>query len=214
MGCRMFFIRHGQSMGNLLGNFLGITDLDLSPLGYKQAECTANFLKNQKIDAIYSSDLLRAHNTGKALADIKGIEIVDDIGLRELYAGLWENRAFDELAVEFAESYGNVWINDVGNAAADDGESVDHLSDRVYKTIEKIAKENDGKTVAVFTHATPIRAFFSRIQGYTLNEMKNVPWASNASVSEAFYDGEKFKFVNYSRDDFMGDIKTVLPKNC
>ncbi len=214
MACRLYFVRHGQSIGNLNGNFLGITDLDLSPLGYKQAQCTANYLKSIHIDAIYSSDLLRAHNTGKALADIKGLIIHDDKGLREIEAGLWENRAFDELAVEFKESYGTVWMYDVGNAKADEGESVAHLSDRVYETVKKIAEENDGKTVAVFSHATPIRAFFNRINGNTLDEMKNLPWASNASVSEAVYENGTFKPIRYSFDEFMGDIKTVLPKNC
>ncbi len=214
MGCRLFFIRHGQSIGNLMGNFLGITDLDLSPLGYKQAERTAEYLNEYKIDTIYSSDLLRAHNTGEALANKKGLTIIDNEGLREIYAGLWENQPFDDLAVRFAKSYGDVWMHDVGNASADEGESVAHLSDRVFDTVKKIAEENDGKTVAVFSHATPIRAFFNRIYGNTLDDMKNVPWASNASVSEAIYVDGKFTAVRYGFDEFMSDIKTVLPKNC
>ncbi len=214
MSCRMLFIRHGQSLGNLVGNFLGWTDMDLSPLGYDQAAKTAEFLKSEKIDKIYSSDLLRAHNTGKALADIKGLEIIDDLGLREIDAGLWEDVAFDELVVKFPESYGDLWINDIGNSGADEGESVAALSNRVFETIERIAMENDGKTVAVFSHATPIRAFFNRINGGTLDDMKNTPWASNASVSEAVYDNGVFKQIRYGFDDFMGDIATVLPKNC
>ncbi len=214
MSCRLLFIRHGQSIGNMNGNFLGITDLDLSPLGYKQAECTANYLEGISIDAIYSSDLMRAHNTGKALADRKGLNIIDDVGLREIEAGLWENRKFDELAVEFKSTYGTVWMHDIGNSGADGGETVAHLCDRVYNTVLKIAEENDGKTVAIFSHATPIRAFFNRINGGTLDDMKNVPWASNASVSEAEFDNGMFTPVRYSFDAFMGDIKTVLPKNC
>ena len=210
----MLFVRHGQSIGNLNGIFLGITDLDLSALGYEQAAITANFLKNEKIDAIYSSDLLRAYNTGKALADILKIEIVSDIGLREIYAGLWENQSFDGLTVKFPDSYGNVWINDIGNAVADEGESVSHLSDRVFDTIEKIAKQNMGKTVAIFSHATPIRAFFNRIYGNSIENIKNIPWASNASVSEAVYENGYFKAIRYGFDVFMGDIKTALPKNC
>ena len=61
----MYFIRHGQSLGNQLGVFLGHTDLDLSELGYRQAACTAQYLKDIKIDKVYSSDLLRAENTLK-----------------------------------------------------------------------------------------------------------------------------------------------------
>ena len=57
---KIILIRHGESLGNANRTMLGHTDLDLSPLGYTQAETTANHLKNEKIDAIYSSDLIRA----------------------------------------------------------------------------------------------------------------------------------------------------------
>ena len=39
MACTLLFIRHGQSLGNMVRSFLGHTDLDLSPLGYEQAQC-------------------------------------------------------------------------------------------------------------------------------------------------------------------------------
>ena len=49
---KIIFIRHGESLGNANKTFLGHTDLDLSELGYKQAEATAKHLKNEKIDVI------------------------------------------------------------------------------------------------------------------------------------------------------------------
>ena len=49
---KIIIVRHGQSLGNLNKQFLGHTDLDLSDLGYKQAICTANHLKNEKIDIV------------------------------------------------------------------------------------------------------------------------------------------------------------------
>ena len=60
MKTKIYIIRHGHSLGNLTRTFLGHVDLDLSDLGYKQADCTADALKNEKIDIIYSSDLSRA----------------------------------------------------------------------------------------------------------------------------------------------------------
>ena len=71
MSTELYLIRHGQSLGNFERRFLGHTDLDLTPLGYKQAQCAAAFFKDIKIDAVYSSDLLRAFNTAKAVADEK-----------------------------------------------------------------------------------------------------------------------------------------------
>lgn len=214
MSCRLIIVRHGQSLGNLEHTFLGHTDKDLSPLGYKQAERTAEYLKNEQIDCIYSSDLLRAHNTGKAYSDISGLPITDDEGLREIYAGKWENSTFDDLITKYPVSYGQIWLNNIGFAKPDGGESVADLTDRAFNTIKKIADENEGKTVAIFTHATVLRSFFNKIYGFGLDKMKDIKWASNTSVSEAVYENGVFKPIRYSFDDFMSDIKTDVPVNC
>jgi hypothetical protein len=44
-------------------------------------------------------------------------------------------------------------------------------------------------------------------------EIKNIPWASNASVSEAIYENGKFTEVSYSVDDFLGEVSSTFPKN-
>ena len=214
MSCRLLFVRHGQSIVNLTGRFLGITDLDLSPLGAVQARRTADYLKDEKIDVIYASDLIRACHTAQPLSEIKGLPIIKDKRLEEINAGLWENRTFDDLEKEFPESYEGVWLHDIGNSKADGGESVAHLTGRIYDAVHDIAMKNDGKTVAIFSHATPIRAFFCRIYGYSLSEMVKLPWPTNASVSEAVFESGKFEPVRYSYDEFMGELSTALPKNC
>ncbi len=212
MSCTLYFIRHGQSLGNVEKTFLGHTDLDLSELGYQQAECTAKFLLQQKIDAVYSSDLLRAYNTCVEYLKLSNKTAVKDRNLREIFAGRWENNSFDKLQKVFNNTY-SVWLNDIGNAHPDNGESVKDLTNRVIKCITKIAEENDGKSVAIFTHATVIRSFFNHAYGNCISDMKNLRWATNASVSTAeFYNG-KFKVTDYSTDDFLSDLKTGFPAN-
>ena len=208
----MIFVRHGQSIGNLNRTYLGHTDLDLSPLGLKQAECVGKYLNNRKIDVIYSSDLKRAYQTALPLANLKNIEPIKTQALREIFAGKWENRLFSELKEVFFETYG-LWLSNIGLSCPDDGESVAMLQKRIIAEVERIAKENDGKTVAVFTHATPIRTFFGFIKGMELNEIKDIPWAGNASVSEAEYSDGKFTEICYGRDDFLENMSTALPKN-
>lgn len=212
MSCRLIFVRHGQSMGNLNNTYLGHTDLDLSPLGKKQAELTCEFLSKREIHKIYSSDLLRAYNTALPLAKYKNIVPVKSALLREIYAGKWENHLFSQLKEEFKESYG-VWLNDIGSSHPDGGESVAELQKRIVSEVTRIAGENDGKTVAVFTHATPIRTLFAYIRGKSREQIKDVPWATNASVSEAVYDNGKFTEICYSRDDFLSAVATGFPKD-
>ncbi|MBO5747149.1 MAG: histidine phosphatase family protein [Clostridia bacterium] len=212
MSCTLYLIRHGQSLGNVAKAFLGHTDLDLSELGYRQAECTAKFLIQRKIDTVYSSDLLRAYNTCSEYLKLSNKTAIKDQNLREIFAGSWENNTFDTLQTVFNDTY-SVWLNDIGNAHPNDGEPVKDLTQRVIKCITKIAEENDGKSVAIFTHATVIRSFFNYAYGNSADSMKNLRWATNASVSIAEFDNGKFSVIDYSIDDFLSDLKTSFPAN-
>ena len=211
MSTKFYLIRHGQSQGNLKGLFLGHYDLDLTELGYAQAERTANFLQTIKADAIYASDLLRAYHTAETTAKRIGMSIVKDKNLREIFCGDWEAKSFDVLQSQMA-GYA-VWLKNIGAAHPENGESVLQLQQRVVTALEKIAKDNDGKTVFVFTHATPIRVFAAHCLGKAKDEIKDVPWATNASVTEAVYEDGKFALVQYSRDDFVGELSTAFPAN-
>ncbi len=212
MSCKLVFIRHGQSIGNLTETFLGHTDHDLSELGHRQAERTAEYLKDIHIDCVYSSDLSRAYGTCEAYLRLSGHTAVKSDRLREIYVGLWEGKSFEALKTEFKDSY-SVWLNDIGSAKPEGGETVAEFQRRVLDCVTEIAENNDGKTVAIFTHATVIRAFFNYAYGKALDEMKNLKWASNASVSTALFDNGKFTTESYSTDGFLSDLKTALPTN-
>lgn len=207
----IYLVRHGQSEGNLRRAFLGHYDLDLTEQGHRQAEKTAEFLSDVKADVIYSSDLKRAYSTALHTANKKGMDIIKNENFREIFAGEWENRLFDDLIVEYGEGY-RLFREDIGHAHPTGGESVAELWVRVMAELRKIARENDGKTVLVFTHATPIRSIKAALDGLTLDEMQRIPWPSNASVTHVVADGDGLRVVEYSRDDFMGDCLTTLPK--
>lgn len=208
----IYLIRHGESEGNKSNLFLGHTDLDITEKGHAQAEMTAEFLKDIKVDAIYSSDLKRAYNTGLHTAKQKGMEIVKDENLREIFAGEWENRLFEDIVVEYEEDF-KVWKKNIGRARCTGGESVEELLERFVSEVKKIAKENEGKTIFIFTHATPIRVLKAALDGLSLDEIQSVPWASNASVTHVVSENGKLKLVDYSIDHFMGDLATFLPKS-
>ena len=106
---KMIFVRHGQSEANLAEIFAGHTDIPLTDLGKRQAENTAQFLKDYPIDVIYSSDLLRAMQTAEPTARMHGMEILPDERLREIYAGEWEGVTFAALMEKYPTEFGEVW---------------------------------------------------------------------------------------------------------
>ena len=80
------------------------------------------------------------------------------------------------------------------------------------ETLEKIARQNEDKVIAVATHATPIRAVETIIQYGDISHMKDVPWVSNGSVTVLEFDGE-WKVVSVSEDAHLGKDRTVFPAN-
>lgn len=65
---KLIIARHGRTIQNETGIVQGHLPGNLSPLGIEQAKKLALRLKNEEIDAIYSSDLARAYDTAKEIA--------------------------------------------------------------------------------------------------------------------------------------------------
>ena len=209
----VILIRHGQSVANLEHVFAGHFDVDLSELGHEQAKRTAGEVaKNFKIDKIYSSDLLRAYNTAVPLSKLTGIEIIPDKGLREIFAGEWEGRLFDELAEVYVDDF-SVWRNDIGNSRCTKGESTRELGARIFSKVKEIAQANDGKTVAVATHAAAIRSLMATCSGEDFSIMKDIPFVTNASYSVLEVRDDKYEFVEVSHDVHLAEMATKLPPN-
>ena len=209
----LLLIRHGQSDANKEKIFAGHFDADLGSIGMKQAELTARYIAdNFSIDKIYSSDLKRAFKTGKALADITGKEIIATDKLREINAGKWEGLPYDTLKKDFAKDYG-IWLDDIGNSRCTEGESVKELCVRIMGALTEIAEENYGKTIAIATHATPIRIMQTMVQTGNISDMKSNSWVPNASVSVFEYVHGKWSAKKLSIAEHLGDFNTYLAKN-
>ena len=209
----LILIRHGESAANGKGFFAGQLDVPLSNRGQEQAHRVAEYIaKTYAVDAIYSSDLSRAHDTAKPLAEKLKLEIQGKKMLREIDSGDWQGVTFDVLQQTYRAEYG-VWLKDIGNAVCPNGESVGQLYDRICGNVQKIANENDGKVIVIVTHATPIRALCCKAQGLPVEQMKDVPWVSNASLTIMQVDGEKFRLVKKDVCEYLSDLQTRFPAN-
>ena len=208
----LIFVRHGQSESNLAKVFTGQGKTKLTPLGRAQAERTAEYLRDFPISRIYASDLDRATETASPTAKFFDLEVVPNAALREICAGEWEGKPYEVLKRDYPNSY-RVWLEDLGRAHPEGGESVNELYHRVNCEIERLVALHQGECIALFSHATPARALGCKWFGFEPQDMAKVPWATNASVSIAEYDDDgSFRVIQYGYDAHQGDTATALPK--
>ena len=208
---KVYVIRHGESVGNLHRICLGHTDLDITELGAKQAEKTAEALKDVDFAAIYASDLIRAVHTAEPHARMRGLEVGTSEDFRELYFGTWENASVLMLKEKFHDQFTIGWRQNFGTFTAPEGESVVEMAERVEEGIKRIAQEHRGKTILLTSHAAAIRALWGKITGHTPSEWADAyPFPTNASYSVLEFDGEKLIPISYSNDSHLGELVTFI----
>lgn len=96
MPSRLLLVRHGQSEWNAVGRWQGQADPPLSDLGRQQARAAAKAIEG--VDAVFTSDLTRAAETARIIAEDIGVgPVIPDPGLRERDAGEWSGLTRDEI---------------------------------------------------------------------------------------------------------------------
>ena len=142
--------RHGETDWNVERRVQGKSDRPLNDTGRAQARALAEALEEEPLDAIYSSDLVRAHETARFVAERKGLGVTVVPDLREKDFGTWEGLTDIEIRRRFPDaSTGPSW---------GDGETPHELSSRVLAALERIAEAHPGGRVLVVSHGGPLRA--------------------------------------------------------
>lgn len=103
---RLILTRHGETIENKLEIIQGHLPGRLSKLGKEQGEKLALRLKDEKIDAIYSSDLARAADTARIIAKYhKGVPVYFVKEFRERNHGLLtgKKRSSIKIGVDYKE---------------------------------------------------------------------------------------------------------------
>jgi len=111
MSRRLILIRHGQTTYNSTGRMQGHLDTELSELGYEQARAAARLLQDQGVSKIVASDLLRARETARVVAEALGMDFTTDARLRETHLGQWQGRTSAEVDTEFPGARA-IWRHD------------------------------------------------------------------------------------------------------
>lgn len=139
----IYFIRHGQTNFNKLGKVHGQIDEPLNDDGINQAFQMQKDVDKIDFDLIYCSPLKRARKTAEILNQNKGVPIIYDDRLKEVFAGNMQGQVFLDFPLEIRNQY-FAHPEDFG------GESHEALENRVWQVYSEISAL--GKNVLIVSH--------------------------------------------------------------
>ncbi len=196
-----FLFRHGQTDWNLEHRCQGSTDIPLNETGIEQAKELARFMENITLDAVFTSQLQRAHETARIITESKSIPLIVDEGLRETFFGDMEGKIVDDIITHVGEELWHAF-RDLKNSdpsiCLPGGETRGSVTERMAGVLDRIIEDGQYKSVGISTHGSSLlnllRIFW--------NEAEEFPHIGNCSLFHLKYDKESgFKSISLLKQD-------------
>jgi probable phosphoglycerate mutase len=192
----IYLIRHGRQCSKLCN-----VNVDLAEEGYHQAALLGERLVPACIDAVYSSNLLRAVQTAEAANLYWNTDHIIRPELREISFGDMEGMADEDIAVRFADfkKQQDLMKEDIPYPG---GECAGDVITRALPVFEEIAASGFNN-VAVVTHGGVIRSMISHFLGmepYQYRLLGNT--LENCSITQIVWNKDKQRFTMERFNDY------------
>ncbi|CAN7617550.1 histidine phosphatase family protein [Rhizobacter sp. LjRoot28] len=193
---RILAIRHGETAWNVDTRIQGQLDIPLNDTGRWQAGRLAAAVREEGLDAVYSSDLLRAHETAQAVSCGAGLELVVDPGLRERAFGVFQGLTFAEIEARWPEQALR-WRKRDPAFGPEGGEALRDFYERCVGAVARIASAHPGQSIAVVAHGGVMDCLYRAATRIDLQAPRS--WqVGNASLNRLLYSPEGFSLVGWS----------------
>lgn len=179
----LYLVRHGETDWNRAHRIQGSTDIPLNDTGRDQARRTARLLARRSWDGLYTSPLLRAHETASIIG-------------REL--GLGEPESLVELVERnYGEAEGltdrEVTRRYPGSTPVPGRESRSEVAARVMPALLALAEAHEGGHLIVTTHGAVIRTVLMVVEAPIA---RGVP-ITNGSIHSFRHTGGTFELKEF-----------------
>ena len=191
---QLLLVRHGETDWNRDRRFQGHADPPLNDAGREQARALADQLAGERIDFVYTSDLVRARETAEIVAARVGADVVVLSELREIDVGDWEGLTWPEIEQRHPEGarswheHGQGWTS---------GETYDELGERIIAALRRIAADHPDQNVLVVGHGGTVRATRAFIEGLSVaDSRRQSPGIGNCEVFRVVVEDGGFRGID------------------
>ncbi|MGI4847183.1 MAG: histidine phosphatase family protein [Janthinobacterium lividum] len=197
----IILVRHGETDWNAARRLQGHTDIALNARGRQQAAALAAALSAEAFDAIYSSDLERAHDTAQAVASTRNMTVTTKAGLRERCYGGFEGVLHQELPILFPDAYAAFLRRDVDARYPDSerrAETLREFFDRCVETVSRLAQAHCGQKILVVAHGGVLECLYRAARKIDLQAPRDFD-IQNATINRLSWDGQVFQIEAWSQ---------------
>jgi broad specificity phosphatase PhoE len=190
----LLLVRHGETDWNRDRRFQGHADEPLNDAGREQARALADELVGERIDVVYTSDLVRARETAEIVAARLGADVVVRSELREIDVGDWEGLTWPEIEERHPEGarawheHGHGWTS---------GETYAQLGERIIAALRRIAADHPAQRVLVVGHGGTVRTTRAFIEGSSVaDSRRRSPAVANCEVFRVAVEDGSFRGID------------------
>ena len=192
---RIIAIRHGETAWNVDTRLQGHLDIALNAKGLWQAEQVARVLAGEPIEAVYTSDLLRAWHTARAIAQSTEAPLVARQDLRERCFGSFEGKTYAELEAQWPEASLR-WRKREPDWAPPGGESLLALRQRINRTVAALARQHLGGQIVLVAHGGVMDVLYRLATGQDLQAPRT--WQlGNAAINRLLWTADGLTLVGW-----------------
>lgn len=193
---RIVLIRHGETDWNTATRIQGHTDIALNPRGRWQAGRVGEALVHEGLQAVYTSDLQRAHATAQAVAQACGLGLNVTTRLRERAFGEFEGQTFADIEARWPEA-AQRWRQRDPQFGPPGGETLQAFYTRCVQAVHELAAAHEGQAVAMVAHGGVLDCLYRAATGQALDAPRT--WGmANAGINRLLRAGDVLTLVGWA----------------
>lgn len=199
----LYLIRHGETVNNVSGRYNGKQDdHPLNEAGLAQAERLSAAFAPIRLDAVYTSTLLRARQTGEILRGERAAVPLHRADLDEYDFGILSSMRYADAEVIYPDLVRGLRQEPM-TTACPGGESGADVVLRATNALAEIVQAHRGNTVAVVTHGMLLQLIFAELAGLPFHKRKELSIFNTAYAKLDIEDDGHFTVCCFNRHDHL-----------
>ena len=195
----VYLVRHGATEWNHTKRAQGMADIALNDAGREQGQQAAKRFLEVPLEAVYASDLVRAAETARPIAEAQGLTVHTDPRFREIDQGEWEGLEVSEIARRWPD----LWGPARHYSKRPGGESPQEVRGRALEGLKDVVRAHPDGNIIIVSHGGTIRWMAAEALGYDDRRSARIRGLGNGQAVRMTVglDSDTLVFSDFERMD-------------